>query len=182
MKTWIKRTAALVVTAAAAVALTGPTAEAGQTAAINFTVSAQVFASCTAAMPSTAITFPNYTVAQAGADTALIDVDITCPGSTALLPDPVTIGLTPAVANGSVGFQLSSAGAAGKYLNYQMCDNTLGCAGAGIYPASGAAGTSISVGSGALATNYSLLGSIAGGQSPTAGFTYAQTIALVVNY
>jgi len=179
LKTWITRSAALIAAAGAVLAVTGPTAEAGQTGAVVFTVQANVAAACTATSGGT-FSFGNYTSGQAGALNGEMDVDITCPGSSNASPMPVTLQVKPIIVGAAVGFEMSQNGTgAAPYLTYQLC-NDAACA---TPYGNNVPGPSVSEIGGASAQTYQLFGQIAGGQAPAASANpYQQTVNAFVNF
>jgi spore coat protein U-like protein len=171
---WSKRSAALVAAATVALAVMGPTAEAG-TANVSFTVNAQVFAACTATTGGS-LAFPNYTSGQAAADSAEMDISIQCAGATNAVPDVVHLAFTTVAPVGAFSMTGSAHGAS---LVYSLCDDAA-CTGSNALSATGGSSGAFSVGQ-TPATPYKLWGSIAGGLTPTVD-TYSQTVNGVVTY
>jgi spore coat protein U-like protein len=171
--TWIKRSAAVLVATTAALAVMGPTAEAG-TANVSFTVNAQVFAACTASTGAS-LAFPNYTSGQAAADNGELDVLVSCAGATNAVPNIVTLAFTPVAP--ATSFTMTGT-AHGGTLAYALCDNAT-CTGSNALGV-GAASGNFSVGA-APAAPYKLWGQIAGGLTPTVD-TYAQTVNGVITF
>jgi spore coat protein U-like protein len=171
--TWVKKSVAVIVTAGAALAFIGPTAEAG-TANVTFTVNAQVFATCTATTGAS-LAFPNYTSGQAAADNASLAVSIQCPGATNAAPDVVHLAFTPVAP--ATSFSMTGS-AHGGSLAYELCDNAT-CTAANVLGV-GASSAAFSVGA-SPATPYELWAQIAGGLAPTVD-TYAQTVNGVVTF
>jgi spore coat protein U-like protein len=179
-----KSLAAFALTAGVVVAAWGPfvepSADAGQTGPVPMTVSTTIAVACTATAPS-AIPFGNYTTGQSAPLNTFVGIEITCPTSSALSPEPVTLQFQPVITGTASGYEMSKGGTgAAPFLTYKLCDTS--CATGTVY-GNNTPGPSISIISGTLAQNYELYAQIPGAQTPTASATaYSQRVNAYINY
>ena len=175
---WSKRSAALLASGIAVIAVLGPTAEAGQTGPVPLTVSTTIATPCTATSGA-ALSFPNYTSGQAAAVNAMMGIAITCPTSSMFSPMPVNLQFAPTAP--ATAFEMSQGGSgAAPFLPYKLCDTS--CSTGTVYGVN-TAGPTVNVTSGSTAQVYELYGQIAGGLTPAvSALGYKQVVNGVVNF
>lgn len=172
MKTWTKRIAGIAVLSLGALAVVAPSAQAG-TQNSNFVVQVTVDQACTFA--TTNLTFPNFPTGSAFNVNGSTTFSITCPGSSAAFPTPVTLTMNPQGPN-APKFEMNNGG---NVIPYSLC-NDAACTQA---YAAGVAGPTQNISSGAAATTYTLYGQIPSTSTNVpANLTYNQTVQAVLTY
>jgi hypothetical protein len=176
-----RRALALLGSAAAVLVLSSQAAEAQQVGPTPLTVSTTISGACTAVLVGGNINFGAYVTGTSSNLNGTTTFDITCPTSSFVAPQPVTMQFNPVLTGTAVGFEMSKGAAgAAPFLTYKLCDTS--CTSGTVYGVN-VAGPQISVNAGASAQTYTLFAQIPSGQNPTASATaYSQQVNAYVNY
>lgn len=158
----------------ACLAIVAPSAKAAGTQSSSLTVQVRVDAACT--FTTNNLTFPNFPTGDAFAVDGSTTFSITCPGSSAAFPTPVTLTMNPRGPDAPL-FEMRHGN---TVMPYVLC-NDAACS--SVY-AAGVAGPAQSITSGAAAQSYTLYGQIPSTSTnvPAGAFTYKQQLEAVLTF